>query len=286
MSFWYERFGTVDLPIYDPAQEQGPGSARLALMELPDGGAYDAHGAEQAPQDTEQINVKLRIMASSAADMRTQINELRALIGERDKLYRRQDDDDSVEWCWARLRSVKATRTHKEILNQAMTLTFVRTSPHWYGINHGAWLLDDGEYLDAGLMLDAADFTFTLDSSPKTVTVTNGGNLICDDPIITVTAGSASITNLVIEKLVGATTYGHIVYAGTIAIGKSLVIDCAARTVTNDSTSDYANFSLGASHKNPAWIRLSAAADNSIKVTLTGGSTDSTIDFAFYDAWA
>jgi hypothetical protein len=281
MPFWYERFGTTTLPIYEPKDEIGTAQARPGLVRTT-GGFFAAVGSETLDADSKRIHIRRQIVETTSAALLTTYYALRALRGVRDKLYRRRDDQ-AVEWAYAWLVECDSTREPKNITVLTVDLTFELLSTQWYGAEHNAgWTFDSGEYFDTGLYFDSQDFLFTLDSSPKTVTVTNGGNDTVRNVIMTITAGALAITNLVIKRKVSSTTYEHLVYAGTIAAGESLVIDCGADSVENNGVGDYANFSRGASHQTN-WLLQLLAGNNSIEVTITGGSTDSTILFTFSD---
>lgn len=281
MAFWYERFGTTTLPIYEPKDDIGPAPARQGMVKTP-GGFFAVNGTETLDPDSKRFTVRRQIIENTSAALITTYYALRELRGVRDKLYRRRDDD-VIEWAYAWLVGCESDREPKNITVLDVDLTFELHSVQWYGVEHNAgWVFDSGELFDTGLYFDSADFTFTLNTSPKTVTVTNGGNDTVRNCIITVTAGSAAITALVIERVIGATTYEHLTYSGSIASAEALVIDCGADSVENNGTGDYANFARGASHKT-SWLLQLLKGDNSIKVTITGGSTDSTILFTFSD---
>ena len=282
MAFWYERFGSTTLPIYEPKDAIGTAQARPGLVRTT-GGFFAAVGSETLDADSKRVHIRRQIVEDTPADLITTYYALRALRGVRDKLYRRRDDE-AVEWAYAWLVECEGTREAKNITVLNVELTFELLSTQWYGAEHNAgWTFDSGEYFDTGLYFDSQDFLFTLsDSIPITMTVTNGGNDTVRNEIVTVTAGAAAITNLVIKRKVGGVTYEHLVYAGTISAGQALVIDCGADSVKNNGVGDYANFSRGANHQTN-WLLQLLAGDNSIEVTITGGSINSTILFTFSD---
>jgi hypothetical protein len=284
MSYALERFGSLTLPTYNPVIGVGTGKAVLQLLPLPGGSVFDVLGDEQADVGLERIKARYRLVASSGTDLQSDFNDIKALIGKRDKLYRRQADDE-VEWIYARLEDVIAKRSFKDFTNTLdIDLIFAKISENWNGESHGAvWYLDAGEYFDTGLYFDVTG-EITLDVSPKSITVNNGGNADVKNCILTITAGSAAITALEIERRDSGdtTTFEHLDYNGTIAIGDSLVIDCGAFTIENDGVDDYDNLDLGSSHQTDDWFNL-IPGNNTIRVTKTGGSTDSTILFTFSD---
>lgn len=78
----------------------------------------------------------------------------------------------------------------------------------------------------------------------------------------------------------------QLVYSGTVAATKSLVIDCSPTrlSVLNDGVADWTHLDLGPSHASGAWLRLASGA-NSMVVARTGGGTDTYLTVAFSDAW-
>jgi len=295
MTIRLDRFGTTTLPNYNPKTPVGTGGVKDALVDVPGDGAYDAWSTHPAPGKPYHLRKKCTLyeepvdgthaaLVAARTALQTALDALKALEGTRDKLFAVLLSDGSERWAWARCVKVDGTREPGAYLTQVVEIDFLVNPPFWHGVDHGGWTFDSGEDFDDGLYFDAADFAFTLDGSPKSVTVTNGGNKIVDDMIITVTAGSAAITALDIKKYYGATIYGHVSYSGTIAIGKSLVIDCGAVSVVNDGTGDANHFTIESDHRNDRWIRLNVG-DNTIVITYTCAAADSTIEFSFKDQW-
>jgi hypothetical protein len=184
-----------------------------------------------------------------------------------------------LRWMWARLDSVTGTNIPKTGLYLPLTITFSIQSQHWNGAWHDDWLLDSGLYFDDSLYFDS-DLIYPLSA----IIVPNNGNIDVEDCIITVTAQTSSITNLVIERISQAAIHEHLIYTGTILATKSLVIDCGAGSVKNDGVGDSAHFSRGADHKYDGWFKLESGS-NVIQVISTGGGATSSIEFNFYDGW-
>lgn len=278
MSYTIDRFGSIALPCAAAEEPVGTAPSRSGLVTLP-GGYYDAYGSERAPREREIISRKAILHRSTPALLQAAYNELRAMRGVRSNLYMTQPDG-SVYWTTARLLKIVSPSGPDNIRHLELTMTFELIEPVWHGERTGSgWVLDAGEVLDAGLTLDESDGVTVLNTSPKNVTVINGGNATVKNAVITVTAVGTDITSLIIAKS-GET---QLVYSGTIAVGESLVIDCGAWSVENDGADDYANFDLGASHAIEEWLHLDPGS-NTITVTRTGGA-NSTIGFTFYDLW-
>ena len=134
--------------------------------------------------------------------------------------------------------------------------------------------------MDDGVSFDAAEFMDTMSgASPYVITVTNRGNGICYDPVITITAGTNAITALTI-----ATSTTDIDWTGNIASGQSLVIDCGAKSIKENGVNDYVGFAYGGSHTANGWLEL-PPGDTAITISRTGGSTDSIVQVDFQDIW-
>lgn len=287
MSLKLIRFGTwaagmTTLPVLERSHEMGSGASRLVLLDSPDG-QVDGLGTEKARRTAFNLTHNCRLYGVTAASMLSQLDALRAMRGDRDKLWMVTHAGD-LRWLYARLDSISGQNIPRNSLYLPVAINFSVLPQIWNGAYHDNWTFDSGYYFDEGMYFDS-DLVFALDSTPKTVTVGNDGNVDVENCIITVTAQTSSITALVIKRKVGGTTYEHLEYAGTIAATKSLVIDCGAQSVKNDGTGDSANFSRGADHKYDGWLKL-LPGDNSIEVTRTGGGTTSSVEFNFWDGWA
>jgi hypothetical protein len=277
-----EQFGTATLPQADFNSDISPAQALTSQVQG-GGTSYDALRSDAAmPRLPYTLPHRCTVMETSLAAMRTTIDTWRSLVGVRAILYRRALDDNTVHWAWARLIAMPETRQPQQLFAQPIDLQFSILSS-WHGNHHGAPLFydDPDNYFDTGLVWDASETT-VLNTSPKNITVTNGGKIATTDVNIQITAGSAAITNVVIAKPYGNVSW---YYDGTIAIGKSLVVKGASKSVLNDSVGDWDHFHLNAAHSIEPWLRMAVGA-NVYRVTLTGGSTDSEITFEFSDGWA
>lgn len=276
-----ERFGTVELPLYNPRLQGGSAPSQAATVTLADGRVWDAIGAERAaaalPYTLSYEGVALE---DDAATLQTTLAALFGLRGKRAKLYRRVLGDDSVQWAWARLARVPmASGPMGQLTHIPVSFQFEVLST-WRGHYHTSWTFDDGYYFDDGLYFDDAEFVATMSgASPYVLTVTNSGNGICYDPVITITAGTNAITALTI-----ATSTTDIDWTGNIAPGDALIIDCGAKSIKDDGVNAYSGFSYGGSHTANGWLEL-PPGDTAITIYRTGGSTDSIVQVDFQDIW-
>lgn len=262
MAYWITRFGTVAIEPCTPAQEIGVPAVASATVRLP-GGAYDALGSEVAPRAIPySIRIRAEIVRSTQADMLSAWRALLALHGKRATLYRTPDGGAANgEWALARLVAVEAEREAKHLLYLPFEATFEVWSPVWYGT--------------------ARDVQAALNTSPKTVTCANNGNARIANPVITITAQGSSIT----QVKIGVSGVSELQWAGTLAAGTSLVIDCGARSVKNNGADAYSGLTLTSNHQISDWLRLEPG-DNSVVVTRTGGDGTSSVRFQYSDGWA
>jgi len=265
MGYWITRFGaSTTLPTKGPDQMIGPGPIRSSLVRLPGGGVYDTRGSDAATQAGQIIPVSGICSAATAGALKTAYDLLRAIKGDRDKLYRSPDGGSAnSEWMYARCVGVSTRRIADNQLWVPITLSFELQEQYW----HGA---------------DGSD-TITLAASPQSGEITNDGNTAATQIVLTITATTAAISAITIEN----EETGHIskiTYAAEIAIGKALVIDCGAKTVLNDGANAFSSFSIiTATHTRTEWLVLKPG-NNTIKITKTGGHNDNTATFAFDDA--
>lgn len=276
-------FGSVTLPVASPKHTAGTMPTRLRLVKVLGGGVHDADGSSQvAPELPFELVYECKIKGNTAAGLRTRMDELRALRGIEARLWREAIDNGDRQWALARCIAVDydTLAQHSHGLFQPLKMVFL-VKTLWRGILHGAsWYLNTGRYLNTGLYLNMAD-RVALTTTTKTITVTNGGNTYTDEVLLTLEAGATPVTGLTI-------TCGscQLVWSGTVAANKSLVIDCEPlrRSVLNDGNPAYSLFDTGPDHESEVWMRLVKGA-NSMVVTRVGGGADTYLTIAFSDAW-
>lgn len=280
MSYRLYKFGDTQLfPTAQSVHDIGTGEARIDAMDLPTGGAFDQRGREQSPIKSRNISVSAILIGTSAADLVSKFDALRAYTGKRDKLWR-INDSGVYHWVWARLTSVDTERAVENRLHIKVNLTFFIYSPVWNGNLIGTWRLDTGLMLDDGLFLDAG-VTAELGTTSKTLTITNGGNVRLRAIEMAITAKTTSITSVIIEKA-GET---YITWNGTVLPNTQLVFDFGALSVRNNGIEAYSGMILSeANHKIDNWLNIDPG-DNTVKITQTGGGATSEVAFTYYDGW-
>ena len=273
------QFGTYVFPLFNKRDLVSTGDTGGTLLRLPGGGAYDAYGTDAAPEGIREVSTEFEIIASTTAAVQTARDQIRARAGLWRRLWA-HFPDGTDRWAWARMSKVKMERRREYLFYQPVKLTFEIKEPGWNGTGHGAtWYLDAGSYLDAGLYLDYDD-TITLDGSPKSATITNGGNRTVTNAILSIRAAGNPIS--AIRLVCGSCDW---TFSGSVAAGKVLTIDCGTRSIRNDGADAYSSFVLNAGHTVADWLQLAAGA-NSVTITYTCAGAASTLTPTFYDGWA
>ena len=254
MGYWITRFGTTDLPARRELQDAITGRVQSGVVRLPGGRVYDAHGTETAIGEGYQVKAGGTVHAATPAALKTAVYLLRALKGVQDKLYRTPDGGSAnSEWVEARCDAVGDTRDWRNRLSVDVTLYFTVLDDVWSGA--------------------AVETNILLDEAANEQEVTNSGNGIVRDIIITISPFGTAITQVDIENL-EAGHVSKIRYGGSIAAGTDLVIDCGDWSVMNDGSEDSDNLDVESAHEIDEWLRLMVGA-NTIRITRTGGNTSS-----------
>ena len=265
MAWLYTKFGAVyataeELPVLDGTEPLGAGPVQSQMVRLPGGNVWDALQSGAACPGSQTIQLKGAWVAASAAALDEKLDDLNALVGQRSYLWITNDGGTTTRKRLARLLNVRAPVAPGSALWAPFELTFELAPGLWSGTAH---------------TLEST----TLDTTPKNVTTTNAGNARVRDAVITVTAVGTAITELGVS-IAGKSDW-H--WTGTLAVGKSLVIDCGAKRVTNDGTDAYAGFALQAGQAGSDWLPIGAGL-NTIAVHRTGGA-DSTFKLTYNDGW-
>lgn len=278
MSFWYTKFGSLNLSLYEPSHDLQTGAAATQLIPLPGGGVFDALGNEDAPLQYRMLSVRhlLWNTTDTEAALQSLFNALRAKIGTREQLFRRLADGSTLQWSHARLKNVVATREVLDLSSLPVTLQFELISQWWYAATAKDVTITD-------IPGDTGDLATTLAESsgyPVSFTLTNDGNVDNDSVLWEITAGSASITAVTITN----TTTGHAMsWSGTLAIGDVLRIHTGELSVLNDGANDYASFTPPSNKE--AWFKLQPG-ENTVTISITTAGTGETVRYEFYDAFA
>lgn len=205
MSYRIRMFDTLVLPEErqrDDTQNMGTGSAMTSFSRLPGGGFYDNYGDRRRPQNIRPITKECLITGSTEADMLTNLDALRAKLGERGKLTV-EYGDGSLRWQWAILTDVDTPRRWVGPILPCR-LRFVTAAQHWYGIDNSleewtwgdlSWVFGDGTASFGGYLE-----TETITSNAQTVSVTHSGNIRARNLFIRITEGATANGTLTITN--------------------------------------------------------------------------------------
>ena len=253
------RFGTVNLPTAEAEIAWVTPKPDLAILQLPGGGYFDQGGTLTADRryPAEQ-SFKGEVVEADRYVMRTTLDALAALSGQRAKLYREGIDDAREQWCYARCVEVRGTRTWENQTWQEVEIDFLLLTP-WHD-------------------LELKTLTIDLSGTEVTTVVQNYGNTYFVDAILTVTAATAAITALTVSTDTGISW----TFSGSILVGTSLVVDSGLRSVLNDGADAYASFVRNAGHTRDEFLRF-RAGDTDLTIAWTGGGSGSAAVLAWYD---
>lgn len=272
------QFGTYTFPLFNKRDVVSQGDSSGALMALTGGEVYDGYRDDQAPEASTDLTTAFEIIESTSAAVQTQYDLIRAMRGKSLKLWA-HFPDGTDRWVMARLAKTKMERRRDYVFYQPVELTFEVARPGWNGTGHGpTWALDAGEYLDSGLFLDYAD-VITLDGTPKSATIVNGGNRMQNEIILVFRAAGNPIDT--IRFVCGSVDW---TFNGTVAAGKVLTIDCRTRSVRNDGVDAYTLLDLNAGQTVADWCQLEPG-NNSATITYNCAGNATRLDLAYYDGW-
>ena len=272
------QFGTYTFPLFNKRDLVSQGDSSGALLALTGGEVYDGYQDDQAPEASTDLVTSFEIIEATAAAVQTQYDLIRALRGKVLKLWA-HFPDGTDRWVTARLAKVKMERRREYIFYQPVELTFEVARPGWNGTGRGpTWALDAGEILDSGLFLDYDD-VITLDGSPKSATIANGGNRMQNEIILVFRAAGNPISAITFKC--GPVDW---TFSGTVAAGKTLTVDCRTRSIRNDGVDAYNLLTLNAGHTVSDWCQLEPG-NNAATITYTCAGNATTLDLAYYDGW-
>jgi hypothetical protein len=277
MSYRLSKFGTVTLPCARLSGTFGTGptvDATVATL----GGIFDTAGGNEGHLDTPYELTHSIWVVDDEADAQATIEDLYALRGERHILYRTNEVNSALNWCWARCIQVRAPWQIQRKTLQPLDIVFQVQTP-WYGnVTGTGWSLDSGETLDAALISGAV--TVTLNMAPYLLQLNNAGNVLTRHVSFRLTATSAPISGF--EIGVGNC---YVQWSGTVAATKVLQVTQrqSYMAITNDSANAYNGFAYGATHNSGWWLELQPGY-NTVAVTCYGAA-DNTITFDHADGW-
>jgi hypothetical protein len=273
------------LAAFNPEDEAEIGTAATRYHELPSGGVYDLRGTTQIMPGERTVRHTGLVLEQTAPAFQALMDGYRSLYGKRGRLYA-LTEAGQPRWADARVVDVlPVARTPQSIYRftgywaREVETRFDLLSPVWYGVRHGlVEAFTTGLDLGSGDMLgDVAD-QVTLDTTPKTFTLTNEGNAPVTNIILTITAVGTPITSLRLQSGLADWTW-----AGSVAVGQTLTINVGAWSITNHTTPAYSGLTRNAGQLQSAWLTLMPGSNN-LTVTREGGA-NSTFLASYNDSW-
>jgi hypothetical protein len=278
MSYQITHFGSVALPITNPVQDRGVPEIGSSLARVI-GGVVDWYGAGQRLPDVHQIQISGiyygepgaiinqagSFLATSAGDhisagsainrLRSQIDDLAAMEGKTDQLWRTLADNGQRQWKMARLLSiVRESKVDERLIRAQLRCRFESGQPGWC----------------------VASSTTATGSANAPLLASVGGNMPVCDAVLAITA-SELITAISITA--GSC---RLAWSGSLAAGQKLTIDTGLRTVRiGTATNAYSGFSIAAGHAAQRWLEL-APGINTIYLRTNGAAT---VTATYYDQW-
>ncbi len=251
MAYYLQQFDSQALPTGNSVDGLGTGSIGSTLVAVA-GGVIDVYGASEiAPMHSHTI----RHRGLYSASVETNVDALRAYLGQRKKLYRYKESDTSQQWKWARLLEVGWDRAIEQRSVAEIDCTFEAV---------GWWKATTPD----------TDNT----SATGSVAITNAGNAYATDGTFTfVASGTGTKTIRVVDSSQGIDW----TWSASITDTESLVIDCGAFSVLNNGADAYSGLTLNAGHTSNYWM-VAAPGANTWTVTLTGAGT---LTVSSYDSW-
>jgi len=272
-------FGDYRFTQFNIQEEVGP-QARADIYSTPLGG-FDPNGSERATGKPQTLVKRCEINDTDRTSFQTALDEARALIGTREKLYAQTAGELEIRWVWARLASIGIQRSARNVNFQELIFSFNIPAAYWNGRGYADWTLDDTPqiYLDTGYYLDTGNWEGDLVSSPDTFTITNGGNRAVTNVILAIIAGSSNITFATVT--IGGAA---LEWTGTLLAGNTLLIDSGSMRVLNNGADAYSGLVRGSGHSIDDWLRIEPG-DNEMEISWTGGGTGSNWTMNFWDGW-
>jgi hypothetical protein len=280
----YTRFSDTSFALYDGHAPDGTGKWDAPTFRLSSGGGFDALGSERGRRGDYDLTLSGDLVGTSISDVATQLRALKALARTKGRLYRTALDTGEETWADARLLYIDDVIEGDTSLILTVSVAFTVLSPCWYGQHHSGSTLLWGTVINGGSGIkwgsgrtwnEASGDVFSLSAlsgTPQNVVLVNEGNLPVSAVTFSIKAGNAAITSV---HIVGNGT--DLTWTGTLAAGKTLIIDGATDTVTNDgalainNTAGVLTWNNG--HTKDDLFELVALGSTTYAITGSGGGT-------------
>lgn len=254
MSYQITTFGAVTLPTIMSVEDMSSASIP-STIQASMGAAFDWRGSGRQFPIQQQIAIRGAYVGTSHADLITKINSLKGAIGKRDTLTRVNFNDATTQTRVARLLSVKINQDAEQNAALFAEVEAVFETPT------GGW------------RASTATTASSTATGSRSISITMGGNIECQDAIITATGSITTLT--IVSSAIGV----NLSWSGTTSGAGNLTIDCGAKTIVRGAANQYNSGFVTSSHTARGWLPL-AIGTNTITVTTTLTSTVTITAFA------
>ena len=256
----YETFAGIKLPVANRVDDISSHEAKSGIIETT-GGYIDGYSG-YAPVTAKKITVTCDVVAENAYLLDDEVERWKALVGLKDKLYRRLGY--TQQWAYARLMSVEAETDYKSSAKICeITMEYEIISAAWYGQEAEAWYFDAGKFLDTGLYLDANTiWTITVGAGTETeIGIANHGSIPSNEITLTIHNANTSIdlpAGLILRGDLYDIRINHAIPS------RATVTIQAARKVakityyTEQTESIYKDIEILENHKSRSWLEFPA----------------------------
>ena len=254
MSYQITTFDGVALPTIMSVEDMSSASIP-STIQVSMGAAFDWRGSGRQFPVQQQITIRGAYVGTTHADLITKINQLKGLIGKQATLIRANFSDGATQTRIARLLSVKINQDAEQNTALFAEVEAVFETPT------GGW------------RASTATTASSTASGSRDISITMGGNIECQDAIVTATGSITSLT--IVSAAIGV----NLSWSGTTSGSGNLTIDCGAKTIVRGSANQYNSGFITSSHTARGWLPL-AIGTNTITVSTTLTSTVTITAFA------
>jgi len=231
------KFGSTDIPQGNGTMNN-PVPFRSSLVPLR-GGSFDMDGVNSY-EETKVLNYSAWVLKSDATMSTTIDDVIDDLLTEASRGLRilrvtmRDGDERTTN---AKLVQCTEVEDSSIYFNDAdgtgyaqLDLAWEIPYPRWSPLADGVWFLDDGNFLDSGLIIgEGNNDTATINSTTTDFTVTNdGGATVYSGRVFIDVASGGSVTDVRIDNL---TTEQYVEWTGTLASEERLEINLSTLNI-------------------------------------------------------
>ena len=253
MAYRLYRFGATQLlPFGDSQDDVAGGDVQSDGVEVAGGVTHYAYGDAIIPLRRHTINHT----GIYSVDVRTNVDGLAGLLGQRLQLWRMREVDSSLQWKYARLTSFRWRRSVDQSLHAEVDCEF-QAEGNWKTVSTSL-------------------FTRT---GTGTRTVTNGGTAhVWNGSFYFTAASTATQTFTSVQADAGV----NWTWSGLMTSGHQLRVDSGAWAVTNNGVDAYGAFTINSGHSGQ---RLLVYPPGTFTWTCTLSAGSGTFNFELYQEW-